>query len=91
MQRFYERLSREYAGSLVKVEDVKRMEPNAKEYLNKLARSGLVEKVKWGWYWVPDEIRDAWDFFEKDKGFKMISCQTAASVWNQDFVHRVLR
>jgi len=88
LQRFYERLSKEYAGSLVKVEDVKQMEPNAKEYLNKLTRSGLVEKVRWGWYWVPDEIRDAWDFFEKDKGFKIVSCQTASSLWNQDFVHR---
>lgn len=87
LQRFHERL-RKYAGCLVKVEDVKEIEPNAKEYLNKLAKAGLIEKVRWGWYWIPDHIKDPWDFFEKDKGFKIISCQTAASLWNQDFVHR---
>ena len=88
LQRFYERLRKEYAGSLVKVENIKPMEHNAKEYLNKLAKAGLIEKVRWGWYWVPDKIRDPLDFFEKDKGFKMVCCQTAASLWNQDFVHR---
>ena len=72
LQRFYERLRKEYAGSLVKVENIKPMEPNAKEYLNKLAKAGLIEKVRWGWYWVPDKIRDPLDFFEKDKGFKMV-------------------
>jgi predicted transcriptional regulator of viral defense system len=88
LQRFYEKLKKEYAGSLVKVKSIKQVEPNAKEYLNKLAKAGLIEKVRWGWYWVPDKIRDPLDFFEKDKGFKIVSCQTAASLWNQDFVHR---
>ncbi|MEM0049585.1 MAG: hypothetical protein QXW39_03505 [Candidatus Bathyarchaeia archaeon] len=73
---------------MVKVKDIEKTEPNAKEYLSKLARAGLVERVRWGWYWVPDDIKDAWDFFEKDKGFKIISCQTAASLWNNDFIHR---
>ncbi len=73
---------------MVKVGNVEEIEPNAKEYLNKLAKAGLIERVRWGWYWIPDDIRDPWDFFEKDKGFKIISCQTAASLWNQDFVHR---
>lgn len=88
LQRFNERLRKKYAGCLVKVEDVKEIEPNAKEYLNKLARVGLIEKVRWGWYWIPDDIKDPWDFFEKDKGIKIISCQTAASLWNNDFIHR---
>lgn len=68
---------------MVKVEDIKN-EPNAREYLNKLAKAGLVERVRWGWYWIPDKIKDPWDFFEKDKGFKIISHQTAASLWNSD-------
>jgi hypothetical protein len=88
LQHFYERLRKAYAGSLVKVKEVEQTEPNAKEYLNKLAKAGLIEKVRWGWYWVPGKIRSPLDFFEKDKGFKMVSCQTAASLWDQDFVHR---
>ncbi|MEM1545751.1 MAG: hypothetical protein QXY40_02200 [Candidatus Methanomethylicia archaeon] len=88
LKRFNERLRERYAGCLVKVKDIEKTEPHAKEYLSKLARAGLVERVRWGWYWVPDDIKDAWDFFEKDKGFKIISCQTAASLWNNDFIHR---
>ncbi len=88
LRHLYERLKSKYSGCLVKVEDVKRMEPNAKEYLNKLAKGGLIERVRWGWYWIPDDVRDPLDFLEKDRGFKIISCQTAASLWNQDFVHR---
>jgi len=88
LERFNKRLRKRYAGCLVKVEDVKKVEPNAKEYLNKLAKAGLIEKVRWGWYWVPDDVKDPWDFFKKDKGFKIISCQTAASLWNNDFIHR---
>ena len=77
-----------FEGSLVRVKSIKRIEPNAKEYLNKLSREGLIERVKWGWYWFPAEIKDVWDFLEKDKNFKVISAQTAASFWNNDFVHR---
>lgn len=88
LQRFYEKLKEKYGGSLVKVEEIRKIEPNAKEYLNKLAREGLIERVRWGWYWIPDEIKDPWEFFEKDRNFKVISCQTAASLWNLDFVHR---
>jgi len=88
LQRFHEQLKERFSGSLVKVEAVKAIEPNAKEYLNKLAKAGLIEKVRWGWYWIPSEIKDAWDFLEKDKNFKVVSAQTAASLWNYDFVHR---
>ncbi len=75
-------------GSLVRVKSIKRIEPNAKEYLNKLSREGLIERVTWGWYWIPAEIKNVWDFLEKDKNFKVVSAQTAASFWNNDFVHR---
>ena len=75
-------------GSLVRVNSVKDVEPNAKEYLNKLSKEGLIERVKWGWYWIPTKVKDIWDFLEKDKNFKVVSAQTAASFWNHDFVHR---
>ncbi|MBN1784467.1 MAG: hypothetical protein JW815_01865 [Candidatus Bathyarchaeota archaeon] len=84
---FHERL-RELEGSLVRVKSVKEIEPNAKEYLSKLSKEDLIERVKWGWYWVPTKIRDIWDFLGKDKNFKVVSAQTAASFWNNDFVHR---
>ena len=87
LKEFHEKL-RELEGSLVRVKTVKEIEPNAKEYLNKLSKEGLIERVKWGWYWVPTEIRDIWDFLGKDKNFKVVSAQTAASFWNNDFVHR---
>jgi len=88
LERFHEKLKEMYGGSLVKVKTVKEIEPNAKEYLNKLAKSGLIERVRWGWYWIPEEIASAWDLFGKDRNFKIISAQTAASYWNGDFVHR---
>lgn len=88
LQRFYEKLKERYAGCLIKTKDLKELEPHAKEYLNQLSKTGLIERIRWGWYWVPDDVNDPWDFFERDKGLKIISCQTAASLWNQDFVHR---
>ncbi len=87
LTEFNEKL-RLFKGSLVKVKSVKDIEPNAKEYLNKLSKGDLIERVKWGWYWVPAKIKDVWDFLEKDKNFKVVSAQTAASFWNNDFVHR---
>ncbi len=86
LEQFYRRIKRKWKGSLVKVEFVK--EPNAKEYLNKLAKVGLIERIAWGWYWIPDGVEDVWDFLRKDKNFKVVSSQTAASLWNYDFVHR---
>ncbi|PIU58980.1 hypothetical protein COS86_06660 [Candidatus Bathyarchaeota archaeon CG07_land_8_20_14_0_80_47_9] len=87
LKAFNEKLKR-LEGSLVSVKSIKGIEPHAKEYLNKLSKDGLIERVKWGWYWVPSEIKDVWDFLEKDKNFKVVSAQTAASFWNNDFVHR---
>lgn len=37
---------KKYAGFLIKVEDTKNIEPNAKKYLSKLAKAGLIKKVK---------------------------------------------
>jgi len=85
LQNFCKKLER-WEGSLVKVEMLK--EQNAKEYLNRLARIGLVERISWGWYWIPAKIKDELDFLAKDKNFKVIAAQTAASFWNADFVHR---
>jgi hypothetical protein len=87
LTEFIEKL-RALEGSLVRVKSIRGIEPNAKEYLSKSSKEGLIERVKWGWYWVPTQIRDVWDFLEKDKNFKVISAQTAASFWNNDFVHR---
>jgi hypothetical protein len=87
LKEFNEKL-RDLEGSLVRVKSIKGIEPNAKEYLNKLSQEGLIERVTWGWYWVPTEVKDIWDFLEKDKNFKVVSAQTAASFWNNDFVHR---
>jgi hypothetical protein len=67
---------------------IKEIEPNAKEYLNSLAKNGIIERVTWGWYWVPDEYMDFFDFLKKDKNFKVLSGQSAASFWNHDFIHR---
>lgn len=86
LERFYGELQKHWAGSLVKVEHLQH--PHAKEYLHQLAEQRLVERVAWGWYWVPAEVRDAWDFLSRDKNFKVVAGQTAASVWNGDFVHR---
>lgn len=86
LKQFHRKIEREWKGSLIKVEFIK--ETNAKEYLNKLAKVGLIERVRWGWYWIPDKIEDVWDFLRKDKNFKVVSSQTAASLRNYDFIHR---
>ena len=88
LNKFYRKLRKDYMGSLIKVNKAKRLEPNAKEYLNKLAKAGYIEWITWGWYRVPDDYRDFFDFLKKDKNFKVLSGQSAASFWNYDFVHR---
>lgn len=86
LQDFHKVLKTRWAGSLVKVAQLR--QKHAKEYLNKLAREGAIERVAWGWYWVPTPVRDVWDFLVKDQNEKVIAAQTAASFWNQDFIHR---
>ena len=83
---FNSRLRKNWPGSLVKVDGIN--EPHAKEYLNKLAKIGKIERVSWGWYWVPARTRSAQDFLRRDRNFKVLANQTAASYWNHDFVHR---
>lgn len=69
LREFNEKL-RLFKGSLVKVKSVKDIEPNTKEYLNKLSKEGLIERVKWGWYWIPAKIKDVWDFWRKTRTSK---------------------
>jgi predicted transcriptional regulator of viral defense system len=88
LTQFDRKLKKEYRGSVVKVNTIKDLEPNAKEYLNKLAKAGYIDRVTWGWYWIPDEYKDFFDFLKKDKNFKVLSGQSAASFWDYDFVHR---
>jgi hypothetical protein len=81
-------LRKGYKGSLIKVNKIKELDPNAKKYLNKLSKAGYIERITWGWYWVPDDYRDFYDFLKKDRNFKVLSGQSAASFWDYDFVHR---
>ena len=88
LTKFNKKLNRKWKGSLVKVEQVKIMEPNAKKYLNNLAKAKLIKNITWGWYWIPSKIEDFFDFLKQDKNFKIVTSQTAASFWNYDFIHR---
>jgi len=83
---FNKRLRKDWRGSLVKVKNVKA--PNAREYMHNLARAGNIEHVSHGWYWVTDEVENFYDFLRVDKNFKVVSVQSAASFWNNDFIHR---
>ena len=85
LEQFFKGIS-SWKGSLFKVEHVE--EPYAKEYLGKLVKAGLVERVSWGWYWIPGKAGTFWDFLRGDRNFKAIAGQTAASFWNNDFIHR---
>ena len=89
MQAYLESFNGELAvwrGSLIKPAHLSK--PYSKEYLNKLAKEGAIERVSWGWYWIPAKVNSLMDFLRKDRNFKVISGQTAASYWNHDFVHR---
>ena len=88
LSKFNNKLRRQYKGSLVKVETISQMEPNAKKYMSNLAKAKLIKNIAWGWYWIPSNIKDFFDFLRQDKNFKIISDQTAASFWNYDFIHR---
>src|SRR5437867_1154869 len=88
LQTFLRQLRQDWRGSLVKVSEAEEIDANSKKYMNRLARSSEIERVAWGWYWVPDKYRDFFDFLRKDRHFKVIQKQTAASYWNGDFIHR---
>lgn len=88
LEGFRTELRSRFKGSLFRVEDAEEISPNAKEYLYRLRSKGLVERVCWGWYRFPEEQTDPWEFLTKDKCRKVIVKQTAASIWNYDFIHR---
>jgi len=88
LARFNETLREKWEGSLVATREAVAIEPRAKEYLHRLSKLGLVKRVSWGWYYVPAKEEDVWSFLSKDRGFKVVIKQTAASLWNYDFVHR---
>jgi len=88
LDKFVESLESIWKGSLFKVEEAKKLNKHAKEYLHRLEKNGLVERVCWGWYYLPSKVNDPLDFLRKDRGFKVLIKQTASSFWNYDFVHR---
>jgi hypothetical protein len=82
-------LAKEWSGSLFSLRSVRKINPRAKEYLYRLSKDNNgVRRITWGWYWIPTSYSDAWEFLAKDKGFKVMIKQTAASIWNYDFIHR---
>ncbi len=88
LEEFRTALAKEWSGGLFRVRDAEKVHPRAKEYLHRLSKRGEVKRVGWGWYCIPEEYRDPWDFLARDKGFKVVIKQTAASIWNYDFIHR---
>ena len=88
LDQFLRALRSQWKGSLVRVSEAEESETNAKKYLNQLAKRGDVERVTWGWYWIPATYKDFFDFLAKDRHFKVLHKQTAAAFWNGDFVHR---
>jgi len=87
LEEFRTALREKWKGSLFTVSEARQVDARAKEYLHRLGRLGEVERVYWGWYYLPGR-QDVWDFLVSDKGFKVLIKQTAASIWNYDFVHR---
>jgi len=88
LESFRAALAKGWSGSLFRVRDVEKVHPRAKEYLHRLSRNGVVRRVSWGWYVILEEYRDPWEFLAKDRRFKVVIKQTAASIWNYDFIHR---
>jgi hypothetical protein len=88
LEEFAKSLESLWKGSLFTVKQAESLNKRAKEYLYRLEKAGHVERVCWGWYFLPTELKDPWAFLAKDKGFKVLIKQTASSFWNYDFVHR---
>lgn len=88
MEEFAKSLEFVWKGSLFTVKEAESLNKRAKEYLYRLEKTGRVERVCWGWYFLPTDVKDPWVFLVKDKGFKVLIKQTASSFWNYDFVHR---
>ncbi|MBI4455273.1 MAG: hypothetical protein HY644_05170 [Acidobacteria bacterium] len=88
LNKFLEKIEKEWKGSLVSVRNAGKIDRNAKKFLSQLAAQGKVTRVTWGWYWVPVRRKSVLEFLAKDRNFKVLQKQSAASVWNGDFVHR---
>jgi len=88
LESFHAQLEKRARGSLISVREAEEIQPNAKKYLAQLAGKGQIEKVTWGWYWIPARYKSFFNFLAKEKHFKALQKQTAAGVWNGDFVHR---
>jgi hypothetical protein len=87
LESFKTTLKQKLSGSLFSVSDAKQINSRAKEYLHRLSKSGEVQRIHQGWYYIPEK-QDVWEFLAKDKNFKVLIKQTAASIWNYDFIHR---
>ena len=88
LQDFRTALEKKWFGSLFSVRDAEQVHDRAKEYLHRLSKSDEVKRVGWGWYYISGEYKGPWDFLTRDKGFKVVIKQTAASIWDYDFIHR---
>jgi hypothetical protein len=92
LDEFKDRLVQDFSGSMFSLSQAQKAHRRAKEYLHRLVKSDSVKRIALGWYWIPTGYEDAWEFLARDRGFKVIVKQSAASIWNYDFVHRdVLR
>src|SRR3989344_4489840 len=88
LKEFYGTLNK-YEGSLVRVSATKKINKNAKAYLFNLAKQGVIEKAAWGWYYIkPKKEVSRLEFLQHDQNFKAVVSQSAASFWNNDFIHR---
>jgi hypothetical protein len=87
LEDFMSALKRQWSGSLFTVRSTQELNKRAKEYLHRLIKTGKVMKVHWGWYYLPEK-KDPWQFLARDRGFKVVIKQSAASIWNYDFIHR---
>lgn len=88
LEEFAKSLESVWKDSLFSVKEAESLNKRAKEYMYRLEKAGRVERVCWGWYCLPSDVKDPWAFLVKDKGFKVLIKQTASSFWNYDFVHR---
>ncbi len=58
LQQFSSALKKKLDGSLFTVKDAAKIDIRAKEYLHRLRKLCEVNRVYWGWYYIPEEHRD---------------------------------
>lgn len=88
MKDFEKSIIEGYGGSLISPKMFSNKYSHAKVYLSNMEKKGLIKRVRWGWYWVPREYKDFYDFLATDRNFKVLLAQSASSFWNFDFIHR---